>query len=188
MVRKHMMAFVQSIVGNGRRGYHTSIIATHPRGTIEGYAHHTKSISETNDLLRGLMTNHAFRSIGGRFYCLLLIAKENNRCLVDKMNNARPSSTSDKVMVEIGIRVVSSTPKLTSRYRFVRRKFLSDITIKRGAAVIVNRGSHTFMVRDFNSEKCSTIQIATKVAAHAFKLVDMALTRRTAISRHGSYN
>jgi hypothetical protein len=105
MVRKRIVAFVVSRMGNGRGGNHTSIITKHPRGTIEGYSHHTESITEINDLLGGLTSNHEFRSIGGRFYSLLLLAKRNDRCLVDKMDNATHGSTSDKVMIEVGILV-----------------------------------------------------------------------------------
>jgi hypothetical protein len=136
-------------------------------------------------LLGGLTINNEFRSIGGRLYGLLLLAKGNDRCLVDKMNDARHGSTFDKVMVEVVILVGSSTFKLTSSNRLVRRKFLHDITINREALVLLNRGSHTFMVRDFNTKTYSTRRSATKVAVHAIKLIEMALTRRTTRRRHG---
>jgi hypothetical protein len=93
-----------------------------------------------------------------------------------KMKNSRHGSTSDKFMVEIDILVGRSTHKLTSRYRLVRRKFLSDITINRGALVKLNRGCHTFMGRDFNTETCGARRILTKVSVHALKSVKMDLT------------
>jgi hypothetical protein len=153
--------FVKSRVGNGRGDNCTSIISKHTRGTIKGYSHHMERKTEINDLLSGLTTKHRFRSIGGHIFSLLLFAKDN-RCMVDKMNNARNGSTSDKSMVEIGILVGGSTHKLTSRYRLFRRKFLSDITINREAPVILNRGSYTFMVGDFNTKTYSTRQIGSR--------------------------
>jgi hypothetical protein len=113
MVRKCIVVFVKSRVGNGRGGNDTNITAKHPRRTVEGYSQQKKSVMEINDFLGNLPSNHEFGSIGGRFYSLLLLAKGNTRCLVDKMDNA---STSDKVMAEIVILVGSSTHKLTSRY------------------------------------------------------------------------
>jgi hypothetical protein len=161
---------------------HTSIIAKHPRGTIEEYSHHVESLTEINHLLGGLTSNHkSVRSIGGRFYSLLLLAKGNTRCLVDKMNKARHGSTCDKLTVEIGILVGSSTHKLNSSYRLDRTEFFSGFTINIVALVILNRGSHTFMVRDSIIETCSTRKIATKVAVPAFKPIKMALMRRTTI-------
>jgi hypothetical protein len=90
-------------------------------GPSGGYAHLTESITEITVLLGSLTSNNEFRSIGGRFFGLLILAKGNDRCLVDKMNNALHGSTGDKVMVEDGILVGSSTHKSTSRNRLVRR-------------------------------------------------------------------
>jgi hypothetical protein len=78
------MAFVKSRVGNGRGGNHISIIAKHQRGTVERYSNHTKSTTEINDLLGGLISNHECRSIGGCLYSLLLLANGKNGCLVAK--------------------------------------------------------------------------------------------------------
>jgi hypothetical protein len=115
-------------VGNGRGTNDTSIIAKQPRGTIKGYFHHTESMTDINDFLGGLTSNHQIQSRGGRFYSLLLLAIGNSRYLVDKINNARLGSTSDNVMVDIGILEGSSKHKLSSGYGLVRTKFLSDIT------------------------------------------------------------
>jgi hypothetical protein len=182
MVRRRIVAFVKTIVGNGSRVNHTSIIAKHARGTIEEYAHQTESISEINDSLSGLKSNHEFQSLGSCFYTLQLLAKGTNKCLFDKLNDARHCSASDKVMVEISILVGSSTYRLTSRYRLVRRKFLSYITINRRAPVILNRSSHIILVRDNKQEPCRTRPIATKVAIRVFKSIEIALTKRTTIT------
>jgi hypothetical protein len=186
MVRKGIVTFVKSIMLNGRGCNHTFIITKHPRRTIKGYAHHTERIPEIDDLLGSLASNHEFRSIGSRYYSLLLLAKGNNRGLVDKINDTRHGSDSDKVMVEISILVSSGTHLFTSGYGLVRRKFLSDITINRVGPIILFRSSKGFMVWDFDTETCSIRRIATKVAIHTFESFEMALTGRTAITRHSS--
>jgi hypothetical protein len=143
------------------------VITKNPSSTVNWNIHHTKGLTEIDDLFTALSCYHEFRSVGFSFNCLLLLAKECYWCLIYQMKNTRHCTASYQVIMEHGILVVRRTDSLTLWRWHVWWKLFFDITIASRCPIMCDGSDDTLMIGNFGAESSCTVRMTLKLSIDA---------------------
>jgi hypothetical protein len=80
---------------------HTLIIPKHVGLSIQRDPQYSEGVPKVYYLSSGNASSNKFRTVFGRFHCLLTLGEPFNRSLVDKMEDASADPHSSKIMHEV---------------------------------------------------------------------------------------